>query len=84
MAHRFFRTAVVLTALSVSAGALAAPYSVPRPNPDTCTNDQVLQELTDNISSGNLSGEQNLMLSLNFVQSCQDLIYRDRPNPPAP
>ncbi len=52
----------------------AAPYAIPEPDLRSCSSDEVLQELTDNISNGTLTGEKNLLLSLNFVESCQDLI----------
>lgn len=62
-------------ALFFSASASAVPYAIPSPTAESCRNDQVLQELTDNISNGTLKGEQNLLASMNFVQSCQDILY---------
>ncbi len=71
--HLLPTTVAVLSVMSFS--AYAAPYSIPEPTLKACSDDRVLQELTDNISNGTLSGEDNLMASLNFVQSCQDMLY---------
>ena len=70
-------TSLVLLTMSLTLPALAAPYAIPQPTLKSCSDDRILQELTDNISNGTLSGEENLMASLNFVQSCQDMLYAD-------
>lgn len=66
---------LILGTLLLSGASFAVPYAIPQPSAAACRNDAVLQELTDNISNGTLKGEQNLLASMNFVQSCQDLLY---------
>lgn len=53
----------------------AAPFVIPQPSLQVCRNDNIMQQLTDSISSGALRGDDNLLASLNFVQDCQDLLH---------
>ncbi len=73
------KTILLLSGLLLACSAGAAPYSVPVPGYATCHSDQVMQDLTDHLSRGDLTGDENLLRSLHFVQTCQAMLHPQKP-----
>lgn len=71
---------LICSLLGAACAVTAAPYAVPVPGAASCRSDQVMQDLTDHISSGELTGDDNLVRSLHYVQTCQALLHPQQPH----